>query len=64
MNAEQNSQSIVRSGVEERVYLLRRAEDHRLLAEMSDEQGARSIHQRLRRLYQERAAAVAMVLPD
>lgn len=64
MSPEHEPLPIVRTPEEERDYLLRRAEHHRLLAERSDEAGARSIHQRFQYLYQERADATVMVLPD
>lgn len=55
---------VVRSGAEERDYLLKRAEDHRGRAAKSAEQGAKSVHQRLTRLYENRAASIIMVVPD
>jgi hypothetical protein len=48
--------SAVRSGPEERAYLLRRASDHRGLAEQAGEAETRSVHLRLCRLYEEQAA--------
>ncbi|WP_140851069.1 hypothetical protein [Sphingomonas glacialis] len=52
-----------RSGPEERQYLLRRAEDHRQLAEKTDDVGSQAIHLRLHRLYRERAALSPYYLP-
>lgn len=53
-----------RLGADEQHYLLKRAEDHRRLAEKSNEPGARAIHLRLERLYQEQATLLAMVFRD
>lgn len=64
MSVEHDTCHVVQSGVDERDYLSRRADDHRRLAEKSDEPGARLIHERLQRLYEERAACILMVLTD
>ncbi|TVV75752.1 hypothetical protein [Sphingomonas solaris] len=64
MSNQHPDSPIQRSGAAERDYLLRRAEDHRRLAEDCDEPGARGIHQRLRQLYEARAAFAIMVHPD
>jgi hypothetical protein len=48
----------------ERDYLLKRAEDHRQLAEIASEPGAKGIHEQLHRLYRERAGPVAIVDQD
>ncbi len=53
-----------RPGPDEREYLLRRAEDHRLLAERTDASDARTIHLQLSQLYAERAAGIDMVDTD
>lgn len=64
MSAENNPDLAIRSGADERGYMLRRAEDHRQLAEKTDDAGSRTIHLRLHELYSEQAALVVMVLPD
>jgi len=46
-----------RSGPGEGEYLLRRAEDHRQLAEKTDDVGSQAIHLRLYRLYSERGGS-------
>lgn len=48
----------------EREYLLKRAEDHRQLAETASEVSAKGIHEQLHRLYRERAGPVAIVNED
>jgi hypothetical protein len=55
---------VLRSGAEERDYLLKRAEAHLHMAETARELGSRAIHLRLSRLYREQAELVAIVLPD
>ncbi len=55
---------VLRTGAEEQAYLLKRAEYHRQRGESSPEPSARSIHERLQQLYEERAASAVMVLPD
>lgn len=59
-----HSDRIARTGSEERDYLLRRANAHRVLAERCSETGPRSIHQRLQQLYSEQAGRVGIVLAD
>jgi len=44
-----------RTGPEERDYLLKRADDHRQRAEMTEEAGARMVHIQLQQLYVARA---------
>jgi hypothetical protein len=58
------SGSIERTGTEERDYLLKRADDHRQRAVIARDQGARDIHARLQRLYEERAAVIGIVQHD
>ncbi|MES2339992.1 MAG: hypothetical protein V4537_18010 [Pseudomonadota bacterium] len=53
-----------RTGSEERGYLLKRADDHRQLAEKSSEAGARALHLRFERLYLEEAACTVVVDRD
>jgi len=55
---------VLRSGAEERAYMLKRADDHLRLAGTAHEPGTRAIHLRLHRLYREQAERVAIVLPD
>jgi hypothetical protein len=55
---------VLRSGQEERDYLLKRADAHLQMASTAREQEARTVHLRLHRLYREQAELVAMVLPD
>lgn len=43
---------------EDRSYLLKRAEQHRVQAEQCDQAGSRSIHHRMQQLYQDHAAAL------
>lgn len=58
------SPAVVRSGPEERAYLLRRAEDHRKLAERTTDTETRMVHLRLRQLCEDRAAGIGVVLTD
>ena len=62
MSKQQATDIIVRSGPEEREYLLRRAESHLQLGEKTNEMGSKLIHLRLHRLYKERAETLRMVL--
>jgi hypothetical protein len=55
---------MLRSGSEERDYLLQRAIVHRQIAENTAEGEARMIHDRLSRLYEEQASLIVMVLSD
>ena len=64
MSADQDIRRRFRTGTQESDYMRRRAEEHRLLAERTDDTGAKAIHERLRQLYQEQADLVVMVLPD
>ena len=64
MTAAPPSDITTRFGSEERSYLLRRGEEHRQLAERTQDAGSRAIHLRLHQLYTEQAALVVMVLPD
>jgi hypothetical protein len=52
-----DTDSIRRTGPEERDYLLQRAEGHRQLAEKTEGSGAKMIHARMKQLYEERASA-------
>ncbi|MGW8192318.1 hypothetical protein [uncultured Sphingomonas sp.] len=52
------------SPLEERAYLLGRAEVHRQLAENTAEIEIRAIHLRMARLYAEQAALIVMVVSD
>lgn len=63
MSDQHTPDPLLRSGAEERDYLLGRAEDHRELAERADP-ASRTIHLRLRQLYQERAALIGMAVQD
>lgn len=62
MSNDHLSDPVSRSGTDERDYLLKRAEDHRQLAEITDDRQARTIHLRLRKLYEEQAELVMLVL--
>ena len=53
-----------RNGPEERTYLMKRADDHRRMAEKSAEAGARALHLRFQRLYQEEAGCIVVVVQD
>jgi len=53
-----------RTGPEEQEYLLRRADDHHLLAERTGDSDARAIHLRLRQLYLQRAGRAVVVHQD
>lgn len=53
-----------RSSAEERQYLLRRAGDHRRLADGGAETDARAIHLRMAQLYEQQAALLDVVFPD
>lgn len=55
---------VLRSGQEEREYLLKRADAHLQMAGSAREPESRAIHLRLHRLYREQAELVTMVLPD
>lgn len=59
MTDKREPAAIDRSGPDECAYLLRRADDHRQLAERHAEADARTIHLRFQRLYEERASQVA-----
>jgi hypothetical protein len=50
--------SLPRSASDERQYLLRRADEHRQLAEKADEPGSRTAHVRLQQLYLDKARQV------
>ena len=54
----------LRTGPAERDYLIKRADDHRLLAEQSHDPEARLIHSRFSSLYQQQAEAIALVVQD
>ncbi|HEX8445370.1 MAG TPA: hypothetical protein VF649_02040 [Sphingomonas sp.] len=45
-------------------YLLKRADDHRRMAEKSEDPGSKAIHLRFEELYRERANAGLMVFSD
>jgi hypothetical protein len=59
-----DTDSIRRTGPEERDYLLQRAEGHRQLAEKTEGSGAKMIHARMKQLYEERASAIDVVDTD
>jgi hypothetical protein len=64
MTTTHDSDHNFRPDEEERDYLLRRAEDHRQLAEKSEDASSRSIHLRMTRLYEEQAASAPLVVMD
>ncbi len=54
----------IRADLADHDYWLKRADDHRQLAEKAAEAEARTIHLRLSELYRARAGTVRMVVPD
>ena len=62
--SDPGSPAVVRSGPDERAYLLRRAGDHRDLAERATDTETRMVHLRLRQLYEDRATRIDVVLTD
>jgi hypothetical protein len=64
MDQSHDFQPVVRTPEEEREYHLRRAAEHQQMAESADENGSKKIHDRLRQLYEERAAGFGIVQPD
>ncbi|KQT35265.1 hypothetical protein ASG29_03940 [Sphingomonas sp. Leaf412] len=64
MDADHDTRHPFRSATQESDYMRRRAEEHRVLADRTEEPGARSIHRRLQQLYQEQADLLMMVVPD
>ena len=54
--------SVLRLDAEEYEYLRKRAADHQQLAEKADDFASKTIHRRLRQLYEDRARALRLVL--
>lgn len=62
--SDNDDKAKTRSGPEEQAYLLGRADAHRRLGEQTTDTETRLVHVRLQQLYEDRAAAVDVVVPD
>jgi hypothetical protein len=65
MTQEDATQNVSdRDDLEEKEYFLRRADQHRQLAELADVSGSKRIHLHLASLYEERADRIGVVDQD
>ena len=60
----ENNALAVSDADDERIYLAKRAQDHRQLAENTRDAGSRSIHSKFAELYAERIRNLDLVQPD